>query len=857
MRGIATRSWALFLTMALAAALAACGGGGGDGGSAPSYALTFSPASVTANVASGNSATVTVRATATDAALFSRVVYVYVVDSTQVLLPNIELAQIDARTISATLHTSPALAAGRHQGTLQIQLCADEACTTRLPGSPVPLPYDLTITPAPLQATPTTSTTASVHRGGSIAAPVTVQVTGPSLGWTATSPASWLQITPGAGTGPGTFDVHYLTSTLAEGQYSSSVTVRTSDGQTVALPFSLTVLPTQFTVTSGVPSFAAVNGAPIPAQPLSFALDNGVPTPWSATSSAPWMLATPLSGMTPATVTLQPDPTRGPLASGVHGSDLVLSSAGIPNRTVSTQLTLTTPTLSAPVQALTFGGPRGRDLGSAQALALNLNTGANSWPFTVSGVPGWLSSSTMAGSISQSGTVLSLTPQLSGVTPGSASATVTVTATVNGDTAVLPVTVNLNADQRRLTASEWGVAFTSTPTASTLSRTLTIGDSFAGSALPWTASSDAAWLSVSPNGSTGSASTLVLTANPAALPANAIAYASVTVSTATTGVTPAVVRVALWKGSSTPTTITRLPGNYSHITADKLRPYVYVNNGGSSIDVYHAYTAQLVTTITTVGAALGQMGVSPDGSRLYALDTAARAMAVVDLDSQTLTQTWPLANAVNHRTAVLAVRPAGAEVVLVGDGTAYANGQSLGDPRVLGVDGPLVATPDGRSIFNLAVRYSVDHSAMSGGVVFASQLHGLNTNSGGNLRDVAVNAAGTRVYAASGGGVDEPGRYRCAIVDATDGSYIGSLPGGAAYPNNVEVTRDGRAICGAHIGGDSDIWVHSPAGALLQGYRASMSSGIQDGQLVVTPDGFIVVALTQESQVSFVPIGAP
>ena len=61
--------------------------------------------------------------------------------------------------------------------------------------------------------------------------------------------------------------------------------------------------------------------------------------------------------------------------------------------------------------------------------------------------------------------------------------------------------------------------------------------------------------------------------------------------------------------------------------------------------------------------------------------------------------------------------------------------------------------------------------------------------------------------------------------------FIGALPGGEAYPNNVEVTSDGRPTCG--ISGwyaASDFWVHSPAGALL-------------------------VALTDDPVIAFVPIG--
>ena len=483
---------------------------------------------------------------------------------------------------------------------------------------------------------------------------------------------------------------------------------------------------------------------------------------------------------------------------------------------------------------------------------MSLNTGTNSWPYALSGLPAWLSTSTPAGSVNQSGTTVSVSPKTGSVTPGSSSATVAVTATVNGDSVVLPLTVNLNADQRRLLPSEWGVALASTPTGTALSRTLTISDNFAGT-LTWTASSDAAWLAVTSSGSTAGSSSLVLSADPATLPSGVVSYANVTVSTATGGVDAAVIRVALFKSASGLAAITKLPVSYTNIVADKIRPYVYANDGGTTVDVFNAYTAQKVTTIANVGAALGQMSVAPDGSRLYALDTAARAMAVVDLATLAKTATWTLDAAVDHSTSVLAIRPNGVEVVLVGDATGYVEGRSLGYTRI---SGQLVATADGRNVFTLGARYSIDYSAMSGGVLFVNVLNYLNGNSGGNLRDVAVSKDGTHAYEASGGGVSGGG-YFCASIDGVTGTYVGALPGGSNYPNNVEVTNDGRPICG--ISGwysASDFWVHSPGGALLQGYKvAGYARALKDGQMVVTPDGFIVVALTDDPLIAFVPIG--
>ena len=262
------------------------------------------------------------------------------------------------------------------------------------------------------------------------------------------------------------FTFGFQTPAMAEGVYSGAVAVASTDGQKFSLPFTLEVLPTQFALNSGIPSFMAVNGAPIDPQTLSFALDNLTSAPWSATSSAAWLLASPLSGTTPAQVTLQLDPTRGTLSSGSYSADLVLSSPGLPNKTITTQMTLSKATLSANSVVLTLGGSKGRDLATPASTQVSLNTGTNSWPFSLSTLPAWLTSTNAAGTVSQAGATVSVAPNVTGVTPGSTSATVAMTATVNGEAVTLPLTVNLNADQRRLLSSEWGVAFASSPTTS-------------------------------------------------------------------------------------------------------------------------------------------------------------------------------------------------------------------------------------------------------------------------------------------------------------------------------------------------------------------------------------------------------
>lgn len=320
-------------------------------------------------------------------------------------------------------------------------------------------------------------------------------------------------------------------------------------------------------------------------------------------------------------------------------------------------------------------------------------------------------------------------------------------------------------------------------------------------------------------------------------------YATVTVSSSTPGVEPAFIRVGLRKDVTGLSSATTLAQNYQEIEADKIRPYVYAHNGGTSIDVYHAYTATKIATLAAVGSAMGKMSVSPDGSHLYALDTTSRTLKVVDLATRTVSS-WALDKRVNVRTSVLAIRPNGVEVVLVGDGTAYTAGRSLGNT---GIFGTLTASSDGRKVYMQDSGYSpasvgafdVDYSEMSGGVLMVKKTAGDGfINGASNGQDIAVSGDGSRLYTASGA------PYRCSWVDPSTLAFIGSLPGGDAYPNNVEVTSDGRVICcisAASMSG-ADFWIHSAAEAVLGGF--TVAGGLKTGQLVVTPDGLVVATLT-------------
>ncbi|MDH6592321.1 hypothetical protein M2165_002210 [Variovorax sp. TBS-050B] len=788
--------------------------------------------------------------------------YLSVDDPQQILSQGtgIGLTRIDASSYAAVLNTSASLAPGKYQGTFPALLCKEPACAGHSVASRVSLPYLVNITDQPLTTFTRMSTRATAHVGAADPPPVDVQIYGPPGGWNASASSSWLQLTPSEGRLPATVRVRFAIQGMTPGLYQDQMVVRSADGQEARVGFTLELLPTQFRVSTEYFYFTGVNGASIPSQTLTFDLNNGVSTNWTASAAAPWLLLTPGSGTTPGLLMARPDASKSSLASGAHATSIVLASAGYPSKTVNAALMLTKPTLSASSTTVTLGGPKGRDE-VAQSTSVSLNTGANPWPWTLSApLITWAAVAPTSGSVDASGAPLSFSPVFSAAAPGTHSGVATVTANVNGDTVTLPLTVVLNRDKRQLLPSEWGIGFASTPAGSVLARTLRVTDNF-GAALPWTATSSAPWLSVTSSGTTGTGPDLTLVADPALAAADAISYATVTLKTSSPDVSEATIRVGLWRSSGGLSALTTLPTDYVNAVADTIRPYVYAHNGGSAIDIYNAHLGTKVGTIANAGAALAEMAVAPDGSKLYAVDTSSKTIVVVDLATASKTEAWPLQGSVYSSLSLLAVRTNGKDIVLAGGGEAYADGRRIATLPSFG-NVVYAASSDGRRLFSHnrglspsgVQAFDLDYSAMGGGTLMAKATAAASfINGSSNGQDIAVNADATALYIASGA------PYRCSSVNPVDLAFIASLPGGDPYPNNIKVTRDGRAICG--ISGwysSADIWVHAPNGTLLKSFKfAGYAKNLLERQLVVTPDGMTAVGLTNDPRMAFIPLGAP
>lgn len=869
----------LFPAALLALLLAACGGGGGGGssnnsggatGTAPSPtvpttppaptvpvaypALTFQPATVYAAWPAGKSIAVGVTADATHPADFTGKIYAYVVDQTGVILPSLSINALSDTRYAVSLQTSPNLAPGEYKGNFTVNVCRDQACTSHYPGSPMQLPYAFQVGPAAQSITAGSAGPggASAYVGAAVA-PVTVNVQAPGRSWTAASDVPWAKLDRTTGSDNGKVVVTYDTTGLKPGSYTGTLTLKADDGQSTGVALSLQVLALAFSMDQSQIAFNAVNGASIDPQAIRISYQGGVTGAWNAASDVPWLSVSPASGTAPGQATLAIAGKNG-LASGIHAGKLTLSSPFDASRAIPVQLTLVAPTLSLSGSSLMLGGSLGRD-SAPQKLDLALNTGANAWPWKLGALPAWASASAGAGTVGAGGTTIVLNALPDNAPVGTSTAIVNATVSVNGDTVARPVTLTLNKDQRKVLASEVGVALVSTPQWSRLQRTLTVGDNF-GTLGNWSARSDKSWLSVRTSGNQ-----LVLAADPASLPQDAVSYATVTLSTTTVGATaPEPVRVALWKGSAAPSALRKLALRYSRIVADPVRPFVYVHNGGTTIDVYNVYTRAMVATSAALGAALGDMAAGPNGDSLYVTDTASRTLVKVSLPGLEKSAAWPLPNAVDDNTHVLAIRPNGVELVLLSDGTALA----AADGRLLGKSGPsggvLAAPANGKTVFYQDQGYSpaslggysVDYSAMGGGTLFSANTLGAAWNSAGsNGTDIAASPDGTRVYGASGA------PYRCSVYQASDLSLVGSLPGGDAYPNNVEVGSDGRVYCGiSGLYSEADVWVHGADGTLLKQFKfAGYARALLARQMVVSGDGMILVGLTDDPAMAIVPVG--
>jgi hypothetical protein len=134
------------LLVMFCALLYGCGGGGGSGGGSNiPPAVTLAPSNISGTYFFEDTVQFSITATANANYALSGNVYAEIVDNIGVITPNATVAVDTYGRYVAKLTTSPSLALGTHVGNLELRMCRDLACTSQFPGSPVLLPYNITI----------------------------------------------------------------------------------------------------------------------------------------------------------------------------------------------------------------------------------------------------------------------------------------------------------------------------------------------------------------------------------------------------------------------------------------------------------------------------------------------------------------------------------------------------------------------------------------------------------------------------------------------------------------------------------------------------------------------------------------
>lgn len=233
--------------------------------------------------------------------------------------------------------------------------------TVTAPGAsntPLTVQVNLTVAPGTITASPATLSFTQIA-GGTAPAVQTVAVssTPSSLGFTvATSTkdgGTWLSATPTTGTTNSSVQVSVNAGTLLPGAYTGTVTIASAGatGSPVTIAVNFTVTASAVLVASPTSiSFSYISGTANPLAQTVQLTSSGTNTTFAVTTKttdgASWLTATPASGTTPASLTIQASPAG--LAAAIYTGTVTVTSANLLTA-LTIPVTLTVTAIPTPV----------------------------------------------------------------------------------------------------------------------------------------------------------------------------------------------------------------------------------------------------------------------------------------------------------------------------------------------------------------------------------------------------------------------------------------------------------------------------------------------------------------------------
>jgi hypothetical protein len=521
--------------------------------------------------------------------------------------------------------------------------------------------------------------------------------------------------------------------------------------------------------------------------------------------------------------------------------------------TVTYTVTEKSPVLTADQASLVLGGADG--LGAtSQPLSFRLATVTGRCDYTVtlatSAGGTWLHASAAVGTIGpgSGSATLQVSADTAGLAPGSYAGSVQLDCVVRGVPLSKAIPVTFNVESSRLLLGATGVGLTSAPTRSVLARDVVVRSAEGRASIPWQASSDQPWLSVTASGLVGEVIHLV--ADPTGLPDGATTFATVTVTSPDPLVeNQETIRVGLTVRSVGPVTASHA-AQPTLVVASPVEPIAYTANVtgilGYATDVvgYDVFSGEAVRTFAGLGQQITALTMDPDGRYLYLYDAATGLVAEADAATGAVRRFFNslgLGGAQKPGSGnLLVLRPGGVLVTPSSRMYDLTSGAELPD-RFTGSSGyGIDPSLDGSQVADTyGAVFRLRRTALGGGRISAQYVSGATTNNVGPGQS-CLGADGKSIYVAEGS------PYDFQQFDLTTRAPVRYLAGGA-YPTAIVCAWNGLVVGGIDdYYGTPDVFVYDgPSGDQLAAFSSSEATSyrnIRRRGLAVSADGTRLVA---------------
>jgi uncharacterized protein (TIGR03437 family) len=227
-------------------------------------------------------------------------------------------------------------------------------------GPPLSLPVTFIVTGATSLSANPNIVKFAYAQGGSAPGSQSIQISSAGAGsvaFTATSNVSWLTVSPASGVIPGTLTVSVSVAQLGVGLYAGTILVTPASGSPLSIPVNLVITAPATLLPS--PSTLAVTysqGSKPPSQSVQIPSPASGSVSFTASSSASWLTVAPLSGSTPATLTVA---ISEGLAVGNYAAIVYVTVGGSVVASIVVTATVTAassgpPTITTVVNAASF-----------------------------------------------------------------------------------------------------------------------------------------------------------------------------------------------------------------------------------------------------------------------------------------------------------------------------------------------------------------------------------------------------------------------------------------------------------------------------------------------------------------------